>query len=183
MVVLAVVVGVAWFASEHIKSRNLSRQLQAAVSQSQAHTAEQLLEYAHSKKMGDANSVAAAETFVAKENALLANFQSALKQLPQQFPDKPDAAQLASIADQLASARKTLNSLAPDLKTENEPELNAFEQKWQSYLAESGATVNSLLEQWVSTAENQCTQLDYNTPLDKTRAPTGRAIRPPAKSR
>ena len=169
LIILVIVAAVAWVASERIKARNLSRQLQLAVGQGQAHSAEQLLKYAHSKKMGDANSVATAEIFVAKENSLLGNFQSILKQLPQQFPDKPDGAYLASIADQLSSARSALNSLAPDLKMENEPSLEAFQQKWQNYLVESGATVNSLLEQWVSTAENQCAELDYNAPLDKTR--------------
>ena len=169
MIVLIAVVAVAWIVSEQMKARNLSRQLQAAVSQRQVHATERLLEYAHSKKIGDANSVAAAETFVAKENALLANFETAFKQLPQQFPDQPNAAHLATIAEQLSSARNDLDALAPDLKTESEPDLQAFEQKWQSYLAESGATVNSLLEQWVSTAENQCSELDYSTPLDKTR--------------
>lgn len=169
MVVLIVVVAVAWIVSEQMKARNLSRQLQAAVGQRQVHAVERLLEYAHSKKIGDANSVAAAETFVAKENASLANFETAFKQLPQQFSGQPDAAHLATIADQLSSARNDLGDLAPDLKTEHEPDLQAFEQKWQSYLAESGATVNSLLEQWVSSAENQCSELDYSAPLDKTR--------------
>lgn len=169
MIVLIAAVAVAWIVSEQVKARNLSRQLQAAVGQRQVHAAERLLEYAHSKKIGDANSVAAAETFVAKENALLANFETALKQLPQRFTDQPDATHLAAIADQLSLARNDLDALAPDLKTENEPDLQAFEQKWQNYLAESGSRVNSLLEQWVSTAENQSSELDYSTPLDKTR--------------
>lgn len=169
MVVLIAVVTVAWFVSEQIKTRNLSRQLQVTVAQRQVHATERLLEYAHSKKIGDANSVAAAETFVAKENALLTNFETAFKQLPQQFSDEPDAARLAAIADQLSLARDTLSALSPDLKAESEPELQAFEQKWQNYLAESGATVNSLLEQWVSAAENQCAELDYSSPLSKIR--------------
>jgi hypothetical protein len=167
--ILIVGAAIAWFVSGQIKARDLSHQLQVAIAQRQVHAAERLLEYAHDKKMGNANSVAAAETFVARENELLANFETAFKQLPQQFPSHPDAIRLAAIADQLSQARKTLSALAPDLKTENAPELQAFEEKWQDYLAQSGATVNSLLEQWVSSAEKQCSELDYNSPLDKTR--------------
>jgi len=46
------------------------------------------------------------------------------------------------IADQLTQTRAALNALAPDLKTENEPRVQAFEQQWQQYLSEGGVVVN-----------------------------------------
>jgi hypothetical protein len=75
---------------------------------------------------------------------------------------------LAGIADQLSLTRNAFNALAPDLKTENEPRLQAFENQWQSYLADSGTVVNGLYEQWISSAEKQCDELDYRLPLDTT---------------
>ena len=54
----------------------------------------------------------------------------------------------------------------PDLKTENEPRVQAFEQQWQQYLSEGGLVVNGILEQWISSAEKQCDQLDYRTSVE-----------------
>lgn len=75
-----------------------------------------------------------------------------------------------AIADQLAQTRTALNALAPDLKTENEPRVHAFEKQWQQYLAEGGVVVNGLFEQWISSAEKQCAQLDYRTPVETAAA-------------
>jgi hypothetical protein len=168
-VILIIIAITAWFVLGQMKVRDLSRQLQAATGQRQVHAVERLLEIAHDKKIGNANTVAAAETFVAKENALLVNFKTAFGQLPQQFASQPEGTQLAVMADQLSQARTAFGLLAPDLKSENEPKLQAYEGTWQNYLAESGATVNSLLEQWVSSAEKHGAELDYLSPLDKTR--------------
>lgn len=167
--VLLVIVAVAWFVAAQMRERNFSRQLQQAMAQRQVHTAEALLDDARRRKMGNANVLAAAETFVARENGLLQNFQAAFKQLPQTFPDEPDAARLSAIADELSLTRDDLNQLAPDLKTANQPQLQAFEQNWQNYLSQSSDTVNALLEHYISAAENECALLDYNSPLPKVR--------------
>ena len=159
---------VIWFVLGQMKDRDFSKQLQEAITQRQVHTADKLLERARNGKIGDANAVATAETFTTKEHALLANFEAAFNKLPQQLTGEPDASRLASIADQFALAHISLNALAPDLKTENEPRLQAFEKQWQNFLSESGAAVNGLFDQWVSSAEVKCSELDYRAPLEKT---------------
>jgi hypothetical protein len=169
-VILIVGAAIAWFVLGQMKARDFSKQLQEAIIQRQVHTAERLLERARTEKFGNANAIAAAETFTTKEHALLANFEAAFTKLPQQLAGEPDATRLASIADQLALAHISLNALTPDLKTENEPRIQAFEKQWQNFLSESGATVNGLLEQWVSSAEVKCSELDYRAPLEKTTA-------------
>jgi hypothetical protein len=168
LVVLLMIGGVAWVVAGHLKARDFSRQLQAAITERQVHAADKLLNRAHNEKIGDASTVAAAETFSTKEHALLANFESAFNQLPPQVTGTPEAARLAAIADQLATARDALAALAPDLKAENEPRLQAFEKQWQDYLTDSGTAVNSLLDQWVSAAEKESDDLDYRAPLEKT---------------
>lgn len=161
---------IAWFALGQMKARDFSKQLQEAIAQRQVHTADKLLERAHNGKIGNANAIATAETFATKEHALLTNFEAAFNKLPQQLTGEPDASRLASIADQLALAHIALNALAPDLKMENEPRLQAFEKQWQNFLSESGTVVNGLFDQWVSSAEEQCRELDYRAPLEKTTA-------------
>src|SRR5206468_2238671 len=59
-----------------------------------------------------------------------------------------------------------LNALAPDLKAENEPRVAAFEKQWQQFLSEGGTAINGLFAQWVGSAEKQCAQLDYRTPIE-----------------
>ena len=169
-VILIVGAAIAWFVLGQMKAHDFSKQLQEAITQRQVRTADKLLERARTEKAGNANAVAAVETFATKEHALLANFEVAFKNLPQQLAGEPDASRLAIIADQLALAHIALNALAPDLKTENEPRLQAFEKQWQNYLSESGTAVNGLFEQWVSSAEEKCGELDYRAPLEKTAA-------------
>jgi hypothetical protein len=169
-IVLVVGGAIAWLVLGQMKARDFSKQLQEAITQRQVHTADKLLERARNEKIGDANAIATAETFATKEHALLKNFEAALNKLPQQLTGEPDASRLASIADQLALAHIALNALAPDLKTENEPHLQAFEKQWQNFLSESGTVVNGLFDQWVSSAEKQCRELDYRAPLEKTTA-------------
>ena len=167
--ILLVVAAVVWFVLGQMKTRDFSRQLQEAVAQRQVHSADKLLERAHSERIGGAATIAAAETFSTKEHSLLTNFETAFDKLPRQLSGEPDASRLAIIADQLALTHIALTALAPDLKTENEPRLQAFEQQWQNYLSESGATVNELFGQWVSSAEAKCGELGYRAPLEKTR--------------
>lgn len=159
-----------WFVLGRMKARDFTRQLHDAVARRQVHTAEKLLERAGNEKIGNVDAVADAQTFVTKEHALKANFEAAFSKLPQQLGGEPDASRLTGLADQLALARNTFKALAPDLKAENEPRLQAFEKQWQKFLSESGSVVNSLLDRWVSSAESQSLELDYRAPLDKTTA-------------
>jgi hypothetical protein len=159
---------IAWLVIGQMKAHDFSKQLQEAVDQRQVHTAERLLERARTEKIGNANSIATAETFATREHALLTNFEAAFNKLPQQLTGEPDASRLAGIADQLSQTRNAFDALASDLKTENEPRLQAFENQWQNYLADSGTVVNGLYEQWISSAEKLCDELDYRSPLDKT---------------
>ena len=168
LLVLAIGGVVTWLVLGQMKARDFTRQLQAAVAQRQVRAADKLLDRAHTEKIGDASAVAAAESFAAREHALLANFETAFKQLPSQLTGDPVAARLAAIADQLAQARTALNELAPDLKAENEPRLQAFEKQWQNYLADSGTAVNGLLAGWISAAEKLADTLDYRAPLAQT---------------
>jgi hypothetical protein len=169
-IVLVVGGAIAWLVLGQMKARDFSKQLQEAIAQRQVHMADKLLERARTEKVGNANAIAAAETFATKEHALLANFEAAFNKLPQQLTGEPAAPRLASIADQLALAHIALNALAPDLKTESEPRLQAFEKPWQNFLSESGTVVNGLFDQWVSSAEEKCSELDYRAPLEKTTA-------------
>ena len=165
LAVLLVIAGIVWIVTAKMKAHLFNRQLQQAIAYRQVHAAEHLLDEAHRKKIGDADTVAATETFVTQEDNFLANYQADFKQLPQTFPNPPDAATLNAIAGRLVLAQDALNALAPDLKAENQPALQAFEQNWQNYLAASGDAVNKLLEQWVSAAEKQSADLDFGNPL------------------
>jgi hypothetical protein len=167
---LVVGAAIAWFVLGQMKARDFSKQLQEAITQRQVHTADKLLERARTEKIGKADAIAAAETFTTKEHALLSNFEAAFNKLPQQLTGEPEASRLAGIADQLALAHIALNALAPDLKTENEPRLQAFEKQWQNFLSASGSVVNGLFDQWVSSAEEKSRELDYRAPLEKTTA-------------
>lgn len=167
-VILIVGAAIAWLVIGQMKAHDFTKQLQEAITQRQVHTADKLLERARTEKVGNANAIATAETFTTKEHALLANFEAAFSKLPQQLTGEPDASRLAIIADQLALAHIALNALAPDLKTENEPRIQAFEKQWQNFLSESGTAVNGLFDQWVSSAEGKCSELDYRAPLEKT---------------
>lgn len=166
---VALVVGgvIVWFVLGQMKARDFAEQLQAAVSQRQARAAEHLLERIRTSEkrllsVGGVNAaVASAESFVTKERGLLANFEATYAKLPTQLGGDPDAARVNAIADQLTLTRTALNALAPDLKTENEPRVTAFEKQWQQFLSEGGTVVNGLFEQWISNAEKQCAQLDY----------------------
>jgi hypothetical protein len=174
--IAALVVGgiAVWLVLGQIKARDFVAQLEEAVIQRQERTSEKLLERVRTEEKRLLSltrvtaAVAEAETFVSKERALLSNFETAFAKLPQQLTGEPDAARLATLAEQLATARFTLNALAPDLKTENEPRLQAFEGQWQRFLSERGTAINGLFEQWVSSAEKQSRELDYRVPLEKS---------------
>ncbi len=167
--VLIVVAAIAWAGARAMRAHNFARELRAAIAQRQVHTAENLIADGHNKNIGSADLLADAGTFVERENLLLTNFESALAELPREFPDHPNAAGLDAVADEFSLARNALNALAPDLKIENEPRVAAFEQNWQNYLAQSSGAVNDLLAQWIASAEKECDALDYNAPLAKTR--------------
>lgn len=174
----ALIVGavVVWFVLGQMKAREFATELQAAVSQRQARAAEHLLERVRTseKRLLSAGSVnaavASAESFVTKERGLLANFETAFAKLPTQLGGDPDATRLNAIADQLAQTRNALNALAPDLKTESEPRVHAFENQWRQFLSEGGVAVNGLFEQWISSAEKQGVQLDYRAPVEMAAA-------------
>jgi len=168
--VLAVGALITWLVLGQMKAADFSKQVQTAINQRQVRAAEKLLERAHAEKLGSAQTVSSAETFVSKEQALLANFEATYARLPRQLPGTPDARSLSGIADELAGAHVALNALAPDLKAEKEPQLQAFERQWQTFLAESTATVNELFAQWVAAAEQKCGDLDYRADLGKSTA-------------
>jgi hypothetical protein len=167
---------IAWFVLGQMKAREFADQLQTAVLQRQARAAEHLLERIRTSEnrllsVGSVNTaVASAESFVTKERGLLASFETTFGKLPNQLGGDPDAAQVNAIADQVASTRTALNALAPDLKTENEPRVHAFEKQWKQYLSEGGVVVNGLFEQWIGSAEKQCAQLDYRVPIETARS-------------
>lgn len=171
---VALVVGgmIVWFVLGQMKGREFADQLQTAVSQRQARAVEHLLERIQTSEkrllsVGGVNAaVASAESFVTKERGLLANFETAFGKLPNQLGGDLDAKRVNAIADHLAATRATFNALAPDLKTENEPRVHAFEKQWQQFLSEGGVAVNGLFEQWIGVAEKQCTQLDYRAPIE-----------------
>ena len=74
-----------------------------------------------------------AEALLNTERALLTNFNTSFDRLPQKLDGPPDPAQLSETAARLAASRKALDALAPDLKSENEPRLQAFDRQWQKY--------------------------------------------------
>lgn len=170
----ALIVGtlVIWFVLGQMKAREFAAQLQAAVSQRQARAAEHLLDRLRNSEkrllsVGSVNSaVATAESFVTRERGLLTNFETAFAKLPTQLGGDLDATRVNAIADQLAQMRTALSALAPDLKTENELRVHAFEKQWRQFLSEGGVAVNGLYEQWVNSAEKQCSQLDYRAPVE-----------------
>ena len=174
-----IVVGaiIAWYVlgplKTHRNGRDYAGQLQEAIAQRQTHEAEKLLEQIRTEKhllnSGNVNeAVAAAAAFLIKEQALLKNYEAAYARILKNFTSDPDAAQLADIADQLATVRNALNALAPDLKKENEPSFLAFESQWQKFLSQSSTAVNDLLGQWIAAAEQQCNALDYQSVLEKS---------------
>jgi len=78
--------------------------------------------------------------------------------VPQQLRGEANSARLADLSGELASARNSLNALAPDVRGENEPRLQTFVTQWQKYLADSSSTVNDSLNQWITEAERQSEQ-------------------------
>src|SRR5262249_3210843 len=155
-----------------IKAHQFARELQNAVSQRQTHIVERMLEHVRTddKRLlhsaGVSAAVANAESFVARERGLLSNFEAAFGKLPTQAGGEPDAARISGIAEQLAQTHAALDALSPDLKTENEPRLNAFEKQWQQYLSEAAVAVNKVFEQAVANAEEQSLQLDYRASIE-----------------
>jgi hypothetical protein len=177
MAVLLVGGVLVWFVLGQMKARGFARQLESAVSQRQTRVAEHLLETVRTTgkrllRSGAVNvAVADADSFVAREHALLDNFESSFAKLPAHLTnDEPDVKRVNAIAGQLTQTRAALNALSPDLKAENEPRVSAFERQWQQALTEAGAAVNGLLEQWVAAAEQQCAQLDYRAPIETASA-------------
>lgn len=161
-----------WLVLGHVKARQFARQLDDAVSKKQTRVAEQLLANPQTKRLSRSATVNAAvadaESFVAREHGLLTNFDAAFAKLPTQPGGEPTIERVNAIAGQLAQARTALNALSPDLKTENEPRLNAYEGQWQQFLSEAAGKVNGFLDQWISDAEKQSAQLDYRSPLETT---------------
>lgn len=161
---------IAWFAVGQIKARQFARELENAISQQQTRVAERLLDsvqknkgLVHSSKVNAA--VAEAESYVAKEHELLANFDAALAKLPTQLGGEPDAARVNAIAAQLAQTHAALDALSPDLKAENAPRVATFEGQWQEFLSEAAVAVNSAFDQSVTSAEKQAMELDYRSPM------------------
>ena len=171
---VALVVGavIIWFVLGQMKAGDFVKQLQAALAQHQTHAAEQLINRLNTteKKLLSVGSVNAAlanaESFVTEQHALVVIFETAFAKLPTKLSGDPEATQINAIADQLTQTRVALNALTPDLKTENEARVQAFEQQWQQYLSEGGVVVNGILDQWIGSAEKQCDQLDYRAPVE-----------------
>jgi hypothetical protein len=161
-----------WFVLGQMKAHQFARDLENAVSQRQTRVAERLLNTVHTtgKRMLSARAVnvavADAESFVTKEEALLTNFNTAFVKLPTQLSGEPDAKRVTAIGEEVAATHAALNALSPDLKAENEPRMNAFENKWQQYLSEISVPVNSAFEQLVTAAEKQGAALDYRAPAE-----------------
>jgi hypothetical protein len=174
-VVVALAVGglLAWGVNRQIKASAFAAQLQSAIAQRESHAAEKLIERVKTQDQDLLNSprvntaVAAAESFVNREHALLASFETAFAKLPQHLSGEPSSARLAELSGNLTGARNSLDALAPDMKAENQPRLQAFEQQWQDFLNEAGSAVNTSLGQWIAEAETQCAQLDYRASLEK----------------
>lgn len=165
-----------WFVLGQMKAREFAGQLQTAIAQRQARAAEHLLARIRTSeqrllRVGSVNTaVANAESFVAKERGLLANFEAAFAKLPAQLDGGLDAGRMNAITDAFTDTRAALAGLAPDLKAENEPRVAAFEKQWSQFLSERGTVVNKLFEQWISSAEKQCARLDYRTSVDTAAA-------------
>jgi hypothetical protein len=163
---------IAWFVLGQMKARQFARELEHAVSQRQTRVAEHLLATARTtgKSLQHAGVVSAAvadaESFVAREHALLANFESSFARLPARLSGEPEAQRVTAIGDQLAQTQAALNALSPDLKAENEPRVTAFDRQWQQFLSEATVAANGQLDQWVATAEQQAAQLDYRSPAE-----------------
>jgi hypothetical protein len=161
-----------WLVLGQMKARQFARDLENAIAQRQTRVAERLLETVHTtgKRMLSARAVevavADAASFVTKEEALLTNFNTAFAKLPAQLSGEADAKRVSAIGSQDAATHAALNALSPDLKAENEPRMNAFENKWQQYLSEISVPVNNAFEQFVSAAEKHCAALDYRAPTE-----------------
>lgn len=178
-VAAAVLVGTVmiWIVLAHVKAQQCARQLQSAMSQRQTRVAEQLLTNAETKRLSRSANVSAAmaetESFLAREHGLLTNFNTAFAELPARPGGEPTIENINAIAGRLTQARDALNALSPDLKAENEPRLNAFEQQWQQFLSDAAVKVNGFLEEWISDAEKQSAHLDYRSPLETTESRLG----------
>jgi hypothetical protein len=164
---------VAWLVLGHARAAEFLRALDTALEQQQAHPVEKLLEQARTKDRrlldsADVNAAfAKADELLNREKTLLDNFDASLGKMPDKLDGPPNAARFAAIADQLTLTRAALNALAPDLKTENEPRLQSYENQWHKVLLESGSQISGTLDKLVTDGEAQCNNLDYGMPLDK----------------
>jgi Sec-independent protein translocase protein TatA len=169
---LLVIAVVVWVVLGQMRAHQFARELENAISQRQTRVAERLVESVHTtqKRLLAAKSVnvavADAESFITKETALLTNFNDAFAKLPTHLSSDVDAKRVNAIGEQVAQTHAALNALSPDLKAENEPRFNAFEQQWQQYLSNATLPVNNSFEQVVAAGENQSAKLDYRAPAE-----------------
>ena len=168
-VVIAVLV---WVGLGQIRTREFTRQLDAAVSKRETRTVENLLEAARNTEkktislMWAHSQVARADTFVARERGLLTNFMVSMERLPTQLDEAADADALTSVASKVSEARVALEALAPDFKAELEPRFSGFERRWKQYLLQRGTDVNAKLEGWIGSAEKEAAKLDFRAKLE-----------------
>jgi hypothetical protein len=167
--------GLGWFVLSQMRAHDFERQLKDAVAQRQVHTAEKLLERLDTtdKSLMDRQSInaaaGAAQVLVVHERSLYTNFEDSLTKLPKEFVGEATAQQLQQTADQLVATRRNLDALAPDLRTESEPAVLAFNQRWEKFLAESSVAANQLYSQKVQAAEAQSGELNYLAPVENAR--------------
>ena len=166
---------IGWLVLGQIRVQEFITELQSAISQRQTRIVERLLERfeTHGKKLPHFGrldtAIANGERFIAKERFLLNNFETIYTKLPKQL-NNSNSDQIGEIADQLVQVRTALNVLSPDLKTEKEHNLKAFEKQWEQFLSSNELLANQFFDQWIISAEKLCEQIDYRASIDVAKA-------------
>jgi hypothetical protein len=158
-----------------LRSREFAGQIHQAIASRQVITVEKLVQSVragqpHLLSRGSMSAaIASADEFIQNERNRLTAYQAAFSKLPHEFDAKATGEQLAEVPQEFAASTNLFAQLAGDLKAASEPELLAFQNKWEGFLADKTASVNLGFERTVQRAEQLVSRLDYSQPVDRVR--------------
>ncbi len=173
---LLLIAGTTWTFQQHLKGKDFVHQLQAAREQRLARTAEKLVAHTRdtdrglSGKSGVPAALAETETFLKRELGLLESFQGATRELPSDLAGLTGAEQLKATHQRLANVTNLLAQLAPDLRAESEPKLNAWRAAWTRHLFERSTELNKSFESALRQAEQNAARMNFSLSTAAARA-------------
>ena len=146
------------------RANTLTAEINKAVKNHQIRTLEVLL-----KQAGQASwfrteplklAVTAANTEITRQLNPLAKYESAFKELPQQFGDIKAFPQFATVVSNYNLARLANQELSKDLQNETQPKLEEFRSRWAGYCAQMLPAIKQQVDDQITRLEVNSTQSD-----------------------